>query len=270
MEIKSNIAVITGASSGIGAEFARQLHRRGAAVILIARRKLELETLCNELNAQRPNSAEFIVADLSKRGTDPQILSLDGVCEILKSRSVDILINNAGFGSFGKFENLDLKREEQMVALNLIAPLVLCHALIPQMKNRRSGAILAVSSVAAFQPIPYMATYAATKGFNFMHAMALRNELSEFGIKVVTLCPGPTATEFGGVARVPGHVTGMFRDSVETVVAKAISALEHNRPFVVPGMRSWFMSLLSRLVPKALSTYLTKRTLQSILPDNSE
>ncbi len=271
MEISGKYAVITGASSGIGLEFAKQLHAKGANILLIARRENLLSQTCAKLNSIRSNSAEFLSADLTLRGEGSGVVkSLDQVADIIKARTVDILVNNAGFGSFGLFEQLEIAREELMVALNVVAPLVLTHTVIPQMKSRGVGAIINVSSVAAFQPIPYMATYAATKGFNFMHSLAIRSELSHYGVRVIALCPGPTETEFGGVARVPGEITGIHRDSVDLVVGRALSALASNRSFVVPGFKSWLISLASRIVPKTISTRITKRMLDPVFEHASK
>lgn len=128
------------------------------------------------------------------------------------------------------------------------------------MKERKNGAIVNVASIAGFQPIPFMATYAATKAFNLYHSLALHQELKPFGIHVTAVCPGPTATEFAGVARVPGTSTGLARDGVELVVSKSITALQQNKPYVFPGIRAG-QSLVPRLLPISLSTALMKHML---------
>ena len=259
MELRGSHALITGGSAGLGVEFAKQLHRLGVTVTLVARRAEQLESLCRDLNAVQSGSATALTADLTDGAAVQKII------DYIRGRRIDILINNAGRGSFGHFENLNIDDEIQEVTLNVTATLRLAHAVIPQMKARRTGAIVSVSSIAAFQPIPYMATYCSTKAFNLMHSMALRHELSDFGVRVVTVCPGPTQTEFNGVARVPGTPTGMERDSADEVVAEAIRALRSNRPFVVTGWRSKLMSLGSRFAPKEFSTWLTKKMLASSL-----
>ena len=259
MELRGCHALITGASSGIGLEFARQLHRAGVSLTLVARRADVLRELCDELNAVQIGSAAAVAADLTDGA------SLQKVLDSIRGRRIDILVNNAGRGSFGYFETLNIEDEIAEVTLNISATLRLAHAVIPQMKARRMGAIISLSSVAGFQPIPYMATYCGTKAFNFFHSMALRHELKEFGVRVVTVCPGPTETEFSGVARVPGHFTGVGRDGVQQVVAESLRALRSNKAFVVTGFRSKLMAFGSRFAPKEFSTWVTKKMLASAL-----
>ncbi|NDC37365.1 MAG: SDR family oxidoreductase [Proteobacteria bacterium] len=257
-------ALITGASSGIGAEFARQLHARGSSVILVARRADRLGALAQELNSLRRDSASVMVADLCKAA------ALDQVAERLQRESVDILVNNAGHGSFGMLENLPLANELAMVDLNIRAPLILTHAAIPGWKARGGGVLFGVASIAALQPLPYMATYSATKAFDFNHTVALWAELKRFGIRVTAVCPGPTDTEFAGVARVPGHFTGAPRDPVAVVVRRSIQASELGFPYVVPGMRGWLLALGPRLLPTWLTTSMTERMLRGILPSAAQ
>lgn len=257
-------ALITGASSGIGAEFARQLYACGYSLLLVARRTELLEKLKNELLQQRAGSISCFAVDLAKQEERRKFIH-----QIASSR-VDLLVNNAGRGSFGFFEELSIDEELAMLELNVSATLDLAHAIIPQMKARRCGGIISLSSVAGFQPLPYMSTYAATKAFNFHHSIALREELRPFGVKVLIVCPGPTATEFGGVARVPGEFTGIGRDSVSMVVARSLSALEADAGFVVPGVRSWLMSVAGRILPKILSTRVAGWTLEPSLKHRSK
>lgn len=257
-------ALITGASSGLGSEFARQLHARGARVTLVARRTDLLQTLAGELNALRPESAVVLPADLSRlqdRSGDP-VHGVNAVCEYIHSSRVDLLVNNAGFGSFGRYEELDMSRELEMVRVNIIAGMMLARAVIPQMKERGAGAILVLSSVAAFQPIPCMATYAATKCFSFSHAMALRAELKRTGIRVLAVCPGPTETEFGRAASVPDDLVKKA-DDARDVVRAALAALERNRPYVITGFRSKLMALAAGIVPVAWSTAFAERLLRT-------
>ena len=251
--------LITGASSGIGAEFAKQFHALGADLIISARRKDVLDSLAVGFNAARPSSCAVLCVDLTK-ATD-----IDTAAHYIKNHQIDILINNAGRGSFGHFEEIPVNEERDMVRLNIEATLTLAHAVIPQMKQRRNGAIISISSISAFQPLPYMATYAATKSFNYMHSMAIRAELASFGVKVLTVCPGPTDTEFGGVARVPGTYSDLGTDNVALVVKQSLSALERNNSFVVTGLRSWVMSLASRILPRAITIPLTEKAMLDIL-----
>lgn len=254
-------ALITGASSGIGAEFARQLHERGERVVLIARRAALLAEMTEKFNELRPGSADFVEADL----VNPSGASK--VERYMADHQVDILVNNAGRGSFGYFDELPVEQELEMVNLNVAAFLRLAHAAARQMKARRRGVILNISSIAAFQPLPYMATYAATKSFEFSHSLAMRYELAPFGVKVIVVCPGPTATEFGGVARVPGKLTGIRRDSAVFVVQQSLAALDRNKAWVVPGIRANAISLLSRLLPKRFSAWCMEKALYSSLKE---
>lgn len=264
-ELRGKKVLITGASAGIGAEFARQLHARGADVWLVARRADNLVALADELNKRRPESATWTAIDLAKRSGED---GLDRLLVLARSQRVDILINNAGRGSFGFFESITPEIEANLIATNILASTLVAQAVIPQMKIRRLGGIVAVSSVAAFQPLPYMATYAGSKAFNLVQALALRHELKPFGVRVIALCPGPTDTEFAGVARIEGHITGTRRDPVALVVAQGIHALERDRPFVVPGRRSALMSLGSRLLPLNLTTWLCEKMLRGALPND--
>lgn len=254
------LIVITGASSGLGEEFARQLHASGADLLLIARRRDRLELLVEGFNTARASSAECLVADLA----NPEALA--AIAARVGSERVDLLINNAGRGSFEYFENIAVASEQEMVALNISASIALAHAVIPGMKARGTGGILSVSSVAAFQPLPYMATYAATKSFNLSHSLGLRHELAPFGITVSVLCPGPTATEFAGVARVPGEWTSMRRDSAASVVSAALRGYRRNKAVIVPGLRSKLMTLAARLLPLDFTTPIARRALQNSLP----
>ena len=264
LDFNGKTALITGGSAGIGAEFARQLHRRGCNVWLVARRAENLAALAGELNSVRAGSARFDVVDLASRE------DLAALCAAIPARTVDILINNAGRGSFGHFETITPETEAELIATNVLASTLIAHAVIPQMKTRRSGAILSVSSVAGFQPLPYMATYSATKAFNLVQALALRHELRPFGIRIVTLCPGPTETEFAGVARIEGHITGSKRDPVEFVVREGLRALERDRAFIVPGIRSALMRLGSRLLPIDFTTWVCEKMLRGALPKTGD
>ena len=246
--------LITGASSGIGAEFARQFHALGARVILVARREDRLLQMAAEFNAVRPESAEIFVADLLGAG-------LNNLERYLENEHIDLLVCNAGKGSFGRFEALNCDQEEDLIRLNLIAPMRLMHAVIPQMKKSRAGSIISVASIAAFQPLPYMSTYSATKAFNLNHVLGLRHELAEFGIKVIALCPGPTATEYHSAAGIPKEWSASYHDSAPDVVRGAITALDRNQAWVTPGVRSRMLAFLARILPLDFTTGISRRIL---------
>lgn len=249
------LVAITGASSGIGAALARELHGRGADLILIARREALLAGLVQEFNGRRSGSARAVVADLTDEG------GLMNAASAVRSSPVDILVNNAGFGSFGSFESLDLSRERQMVKLNCDAPLVLTHVVLDGMKGRRRGGIITLSSLAGFQPLPYMATYAATKAFDLFHGLALTEELSRFNLHSLVVCPGPVETEFFGAARVPGQVTGMKRDDVNGVAREIANAFASKRVLLVPGWRGKILSLVTGGLPLRLRLWVVGKAL---------
>lgn len=262
MKLDNKHVLITGASSGIGAEFARQLHDQNCSLVLVARREDLLLSLKKELEAGCKESVEILPADLSRLQGEK---SCETVVNYIRNNRVDVLINNAGRGSFGEFDTLAVEGECGMIALNVTATTLLAHAALSEMKRRKEGALITTSSVAAFQPLPLMATYAATKAYNFFHTLALHYEYKPYGIKVLAVCPGPTETEFGGVARVPGTVSGVVRDSVVQVVVESIHALVKGRPFVVPCLRSRLLSFACRGLPTTLTTSLTHRMLYRAL-----
>jgi short-subunit dehydrogenase len=242
-----SVVLITGASSGLGEEFARQLSKRGHRLVLAARRKNRLEALARELG-----NARAVVSDLSKKDAAAKLLAnLDDAGE-----QVDMLVNNAGFGLIGPFAELDAKRERQMVDLNVGALTDLCRAVAPQMIERKSGAILNVASTAAFQPGPNMAVYFATKAYVLSFTEALHEELKPHGVSVTCLCPGPTRTEFGDVAGFGGNgAFDRFAMRAEPVVRAGLDGLDKNHAVVVPGIPNKIGAAGTRFVPR---TWLRK------------
>jgi short-subunit dehydrogenase len=238
------VALITGASAGLGVEFARQLSRRRHRLVLVARRKERLEQLAKELG-----NARAVAIDLSKANAAAKLLA-----EIeAAGEQVQTLINNAGFGLIGRFAELDAKRQRQMTDLNVGALTDLCRAVAPGMIRRKSGAILNVASTAAFQPGPNMAVYFATKAYVLSFTEALHEELKPHGIHVSCLCPGPTRTEFGEVAGFGGN--GLFdRVAMEApeVVGRGLAALDKNHAVVVPGWINKVTSASTRFAPRSV------------------
>ena len=238
------VALVTGASAGLGVEFARQLSKRGHRLVLAARRKERLEELAKELG-----KARAIAIDLSKKDSAAKLLSdLEA-----NGETVDLLVNNAGFGLIGSFADLDAKRERQMIDLNVGTLTDLCRAVAPQMIARKSGGILNVASTAAFQPGPKMAVYFATKAFVLSLTEALHEELKPHGVKVSCLCPGPTRTEFGDVAGFGGN--GMFdRVAMEApdVVKAGLDGLARNKAVVVPGLVNKLTANSGRFAPRSI------------------
>jgi hypothetical protein len=238
------VALVTGASAGLGVEFARQLSSRGHRLVLVARRKERLEELAKELG-----DARAVAIDLSKANATAKLMA-----DIeANGETVDLLVNNAGFGLIGQFATLDAKRQRQMIDLNVGALTELCRAAAPAMIKRKSGAILNVASTAAFQPGPKMAVYFATKAFVLSLSEALHEELKPHGIKVSCLCPGPTHTEFGEVAGFAGN--GIFDKvamSPAQVVEKGIEGLEANRAVVITGWMNRLTAVSTRFVPRSV------------------
>ena len=240
----AQVALITGASAGLGAEFARQLARRGTRLVLVARREDRLRTLADEVGNARViamdlsahDAAERLVADLDAAGAE-----------------VELLINNAGFGQIGRFASLDAKRQREMIDLNIGTLTDLCRAIAPRMIERNSGGILNIASTAAFQPGPNMAVYFATKAYVLSFTEALHEELKPQGVHVSALCPGPTRTEFGDVAGFGGN--GMFdRVAMEApaVVAAGLTGLASNKAVVVPGIINKIGAASTRFAPRSV------------------
>ena len=237
------VTLITGASAGLGVDFARQLAARGDRLVLVARRKDRLDALAAEIGTARAVAMDLGATDAAAR------LMADLA---VHDEEVGTLINNAGFGLWGRFDALDGPQQRAMIDLNCGALVELCHAVVPAMKARGSGAILNVASTAAFQPGPKMATYFATKAFVLSFTEALHEELRREGIRVSALCPGPTRTEFGGVAGFRGD--GAFdRLSMESgaVVAFGLKALDADRAVAIPGLANKAGAQGHRLLPRS-------------------
>jgi short-subunit dehydrogenase len=240
----NKVALVTGASAGLGVEFARQLSKRGHRLVLAARRKDRLDELAKELG-----NARSVAIDLSKANAATKLMAdLD-----VNGETVDLLVNNAGFGLIGRFAELDGRRERQMIDLNVGTLADLCRAIAPGMIQRKSGGILNVASTAAFQPGPKMAVYFATKAFVLSLTEALHEELKPHGIHVTCLCPGPTRTEFGDVAGFGGN--GLFDRvamNAPAVVAAGLDGLDKNKAVVVPGLINKLTASSGRFAPRSV------------------
>ncbi len=243
-------ALITGASAGIGYEFARQLASRAKSLVLIARRQDRLEALRDELKKQNPTlEIEIRNVDLSDQEQVNQL------CEWTTRENVviDLLINNAGLGDSGAFATSDVTRLKEMIEVNISALTLLTRCLLPQMMARKRGAILNVSSSAGFLPIADLAVYAASKAYVTSFSEALRTELRGTGVNVTALCPGPVHTEFSDIAqRANVHRAKspeIAHVSVEQVVRDGLAAVEADRPIVIPGFLMKFGMTLVRLTP---------------------
>ncbi len=243
-------ALITGASSGIGQAFAEELATRQTNLILVARSQDKLYRLAKQLQQRASINVEVMVQDLTEPQAGQKVY--DWVQN--KNLSVDLLINNAGFGDYGLFSERDLSRQLDMIQLNVKVVVELTHLFLSQMQQRGEGSIINVSSIAGFQPLPYMSLYAATKAFVLSFTEALWAENKDKGIKCLALCPGPTESDFFEVARFPdsfqnknnGNLT-----SATTVVKDALKALGDNQSNVVTGgIVNSFMVNSTRFLPR--------------------
>jgi hypothetical protein len=238
----NGVALITGASAGLGVDFARQLSAQGRRLVLIARRKERLEALAAELG-----NARAVELDLSEAGAIERLMGdLAAYGE-----HVELLVNNAGFGLTGRFAELDGKRQRQMIDLNCGALTELAHAVLPGMIERKSGGILNVASTAAFQPGPGMAVYFATKAFVLSFSEALHEEVKDWGVTVSALCPGPTATEFGDVAGFGKPLPDMIKADSPSVVRAGLAGLEKGKAIVIPGLMNKSTAQAHRFFPRS-------------------
>ncbi|MFM6963820.1 MAG: SDR family NAD(P)-dependent oxidoreductase, partial [Micrococcales bacterium] len=227
LDYRGKTALVTGASSGIGVEFAHRLAARGANLILVARRKDRLQVLAKEITAKYGVTVSVIAADLS----------VDGAAKSLhkqlarKKTEVDILINNAGFGTIGEFATMDEVKIGDQIRLNVLALVELTREFVPSMKLRNSGVVVNIASTAAYQPVPYMAVYAATKAFVLSFTEALWGELRGTNVHAIALSPGGTKTEFFDVASNGKTGDGFGKmQTVNQVVETAINALDAVTP----------------------------------------
>src|ERR1700692_4579976 len=243
-------AVITGASSGLGAIFAEQLAQRGLSLVLTGRDPGRLEAVSKRIGQTAPDVAvELVVGDLgTDAGVEDLIARLDG-------RVIDVLVNNAGFGTYGPFAEIEASREHELVAVNIDAVVRLTHAVLPGMLERGRGGILNVASTIAFQPGTYQATYGASKAFVLSLSQALWAETRGSGVTVTALCPGPTRTGFVDALGSDVSHTAIYRRlaAPEPVVAAGLRALDRGRAVVVPGWRYRVMASGGRLAPGWLS-----------------
>lgn len=242
-------ALITGASSGIGKSFAQKLAAQNTNLIIVARSENKLNALAKELQEQYNVQVNVIVKDLIQPSAAQEVYDTTQAQEL----TVDLLINNAGFGDYGEFSQTDGDRQVQMVQLNNVALVDLTHKFLPQMRERGSGSIINVSSIAGFQAIPYLSVYAATKAFIRSFSEALWAENRQYGVRVLVVCPGPTETNFYSEAKFPPELARNAKSisTPEEVVDKALKALEEGRAnVVVGGIASHFITKLSSIVPR--------------------
>lgn len=238
--------VITGASSGIGAELARGLARRGFPLLLVARRRERLDELANEVGQEYSVGVEVLPLDLGDGKSRAKLASR------LRSEPIAGLCNSAGFGTSGVFHELPVERESEEVTLNALALMELTHATLPGMVERGVGAVMNIASIAGFQPVPFMAVYSATKAFVQTFSEAVHEELHGTGVSVTCLCPGPVPTEWAEIANAERFSIPIAQVSPRGVAEAAIGGMLAGRRTVVPGVVPKVVSTGGRFAPRSL------------------
>ncbi|WP_186567824.1 SDR family oxidoreductase [Streptomyces sp. T12] len=254
-------ALVTGASSGLGREFAARLAARGHDLVLVARSRDRLEAVAEELTKAHGVTVHVLVHDLARPGAGR------AVARELAERSltVGLLVNNAGFGTAGRFEEIPAERDHDLLMVNVVALVDLTHALLPGMLERGSGAVLNVGSTAGYQPSPYLSVYSASKTFVLNFSLALRQEYRGRGIRVTALCPGPVETRFFEVVGTRNAaVAGRFT-TPEPVVRAGLKALDRDRAYVTPGLGNAVMAHLNARRPRALIAWVGERVCRKVL-----
>jgi len=246
-------SLVTGASSGLGLEFARHLAARGSDLVLVARSADRLAEIANEMQATHAVAVTSLAADLS---VDAEV---SRVAAFMQTNEIDVLVNNAGFGTYGDFADLDAGREHAEVMLNAVAAVDLAHAALPRMLARRSGGIITVASSIAFQPSPRQAVYGATKAFALAFSEALWAETRGTGVRIVALCPGPVETGFlAGLGDQRATSSAIYRRTTNAadVVQAGLRAFDRDAMTVVAGLRSRFLSEGYRFLPRTIMAKL--------------
>ncbi len=255
----SSTALVTGASAGLGVEFAKLLAQDGHNLVLTARSQDRLQRLADELRQQYGIRAQVFARDLSQPGAAPALVeALDQA-----GLAIDILINNAGFGLNGKYHENLAEQEFALLQLNVVALAQLTRLLLPDMVARGWGRVLNVASTAAFQPGPYMAGYFASKAYVLSLSEALAHELKDTGVSVTVLCPGPTQTEFTERAGIKeSRLFKLGAQPAETVASSGYQAMLKGETVVIPGLHNWALAQSVRFIPRgmarALASWLVK------------
>ena len=252
-----NTTIITGASSGIGAAFARKLAKRGRNVLLVARSEDKLIALCNELGRVSGARAQYVVMDLVEPDAAERLFHETQKRELV----IEMLVNNAGFGSMGDFTQLELERELEMIDLNVKSLVDLTYKFLLPMRQRRQGTIINVASTAGFQAVPFMATYAATKAFVLSFSEALAEENRSHGVRVLALCPGVTDTDFFAASKIDRPPMRTIQ-TPEEVVDAALRGLRRGKTTVISGWTNWVTVEAERFVPRSIVTKVAAKALR--------
>lgn len=249
--------LITGASSGIGLELAHQFAKNGYDLILVARRKKLLQTLANELHIKYGSESELIEKDLEEPNAAKEVVAILQ----RKNISIEILVNNAGFGTFGDYNSSDEETNSRMVQLNITSLMSLTRLLIPSMLKRKVGKILNVASMAAFQPGPFMAVYYASKSFVLSFSEALSSELEGTGVTVTALCPGPVPTGFQERARVGKALMmkSIMTKSAQFVAEEGYKGTMKGKQIVIPGEINNILVVMGKFMPRKFLIMVVKR-----------
>jgi uncharacterized protein len=261
-EWKGKWALVTGASAGIGKALAAELAAGGANLVLTARREERLRAIAQELSREHRVRTEIFVADLRLTAAPEAVYQFTQE----QGLGIDLLVNNAGFGQYGEFHKADADRLLQMIQVNCSAVLHLTRLFLPAMVARRSGDVLIVASTAAFQAVPYISTYAASKVFDLYLAEGLAEELRPYGIRVSALCPGTTTSEFHEIAGHPSRSKGR-EQSAEIVARNGLKALAAGKSYVISGLANYLGAHGERLVPRR---FVTRVAAKMFRPPESE
>lgn len=248
-EWRGKWALVTGASAGIGVALATQLAAGGTHLVLTARRRDRLQELSRKLQAAHKIETEILAADLAQAAAPEEIYEFTRQ----KGIAIDLLINNAGFGQYGELTRVETQRLLAMVQVNCTAVVHLTRLFLPDMLARRRGDILILASTAAFQAVPYISTYAASKAFDLFFAEGLAEEMKPHGIRVCALCPGSTESEFHAVAG-QEQFTGKNVETAEKVARTGLQALAAGKSYVISGLGNYLGAHSQRIVPRRTVT----------------
>ncbi|MBR8833575.1 MAG: SDR family oxidoreductase [Stigonema ocellatum SAG 48.90 = DSM 106950] len=249
-------ALITGSSGGIGKAFAEELAARNTNLVLVSRSEEKLNQLAKQLQEQYKIQVDIIVKDL----TEPEAAQVVYDTTKNKGLTIDLLINNAGFGDYGDFAERHGERHVKIVQLNVLTLVDLTHKFLPEMRQRGSGSIINLSSLTAFQPMPYLSVYAASKAFIVSFSQALWAENRHYGVRVLVVCPGPVETNFFTEANFPPALAGRTNTTPTQVVYQSLEALARRDSIVViGGITTHFVSRLSRFIPRKTMLYFLEK-----------